>query len=57
MIAVKYKCLKCSHAWTEPRPDHKYCPQCNHPYVSWTNYEAWLKAPGKTPRFLKAHYG
>lgn len=57
MIACKYKCLQCHYEWTLPNPKASNCLSCGHVYVQWLNYDAWLKAPGKTPEFIKAHYG
>jgi len=41
-MKARYRCLKCSHEWTDD-PGMVRCPSCRYVYVKWVNYEEWRK--------------
>lgn len=35
-----FRCLKCGFIWKD-YPGPTECPNCNHLYVKWVNFEEW----------------
>ncbi|KKN90068.1 hypothetical protein LCGC14_0231810 [marine sediment metagenome] len=49
LTIVAYKCLGCGHEWREkPRGPDTRCPECDHEYYKWTNFEELANEDAKT---------
>jgi rubrerythrin len=42
-MLAKLRCLKCNYNW-ESQPGPTQCPDCDHLYVKWENYEEMVKS-------------
>jgi len=47
-MLAEFQCLKCGCQWRNV-PGPTQCPNCNHLYVKWVNYEEMKKEWGIAP--------
>jgi DNA-directed RNA polymerase subunit RPC12/RpoP len=52
-----YRCSSCLARWqsTHPTGPSTQCAKCGSLYVYWLNYEAWVKAPGKSAAYQREY--